>query len=73
MGLMVDAHTWWRMGNKSYTPQVIRELARSMQKFNPYWLEEPFLPEDHLAYKKLKDDGYRSSGDRRTRTRIRGI
>jgi L-alanine-DL-glutamate epimerase-like enolase superfamily enzyme len=57
MGLMVDAHTWWRMGNKSYTPQVIRELARSMQKFSPYWLEEPFLPEDHLAYKKLKDDG----------------
>lgn len=57
MGLMVDAHTWWRMGNKSYTPQVIRELARSMQKFNPYWLEEPFLPEDHLTYKKLKDDG----------------
>jgi L-alanine-DL-glutamate epimerase-like enolase superfamily enzyme len=57
MGLMVDAHTWWRMGNKSYTPQVIRELARSMQKFSPYWLEEPFLPEDHLEYKKLKDDG----------------
>jgi L-alanine-DL-glutamate epimerase-like enolase superfamily enzyme len=56
MGLMVDAHTWWRMGNKSYTPQVIRDLARSMQKFGPYWLEEPFLPEDHLLYKKLKDD-----------------
>ena len=57
MGLMVDAHTWWRMGNKSYTPQIIRELARAMQKFSPYWLEEPFLPEDHLEYKKLKDDG----------------
>jgi L-alanine-DL-glutamate epimerase-like enolase superfamily enzyme len=57
MGLMVDAHTWWRMGNKSYTPQIIRDLARSMQKFSPYWLEEPFLPEDHLEYKKLKDDG----------------
>jgi len=58
MAIMVDAHTWWRMGNKSYTPQVIRELARSMKAYNPYWLEEPFLPEDHLAYKKLKDDGF---------------
>lgn len=57
MGLMVDAHTWWRMGNKSYTPDTIRGLARSMQKFNPYWLEEPFLPEDHHEYKKLKDEG----------------
>ena len=58
MGIMVDAHTWWRMGNKSYTPHVIRELARSMKVYDPYWLEEPFLPEDHLAYKKLKDDGF---------------
>ena len=22
MGLMVDAHTWWRMGDKSYSPQM---------------------------------------------------
>jgi L-alanine-DL-glutamate epimerase-like enolase superfamily enzyme len=58
MGLMVDAHTWWRMGNKSYSPQTIRELARSMKKFNPYWLEEPFLPEDHVAYRQLKEDGF---------------
>jgi L-alanine-DL-glutamate epimerase-like enolase superfamily enzyme len=58
MGIMVDAHTWWRMGNKSYTPQVIRDLARSLKAYNPYWLEEPFLPEDHHSYKKLKDDGF---------------
>lgn len=58
MGLMVDAHTWWRMGNKSYTPEVIHNLARSMSKFNPYWLEEPLLPEDHLAYKSLKEKGF---------------
>jgi L-alanine-DL-glutamate epimerase-like enolase superfamily enzyme len=58
MGLMVDAHTWWRMGNKSYSPQTIRDLARSMKKFNPYWLEEPFLPEDHVAYRQLKEDGF---------------
>jgi L-alanine-DL-glutamate epimerase-like enolase superfamily enzyme len=58
MGIMVDAHTWWRMGNKSYTPDTIRGLARSMKTYNPYWLEEPFLPEDHLAYKSLKEDGF---------------
>lgn len=58
MGLMVDAHTWWRMGNKSYTATVIYDLARSMSKFSPYWLEEPLLPEDHLAYKSLKEKGF---------------
>ena len=58
MGLMVDAHTWWRMGNKSYTPEMIHGLARSMRKFNPYWLEEPLLPEDHLAYKSLREKDF---------------
>ncbi|MEX1240890.1 MAG: mandelate racemase/muconate lactonizing enzyme family protein [Cyclobacteriaceae bacterium] len=58
MALMVDAHTWWRMGAKNYSSEAIIELARSMRKFNPYWLEEPFPPEDHLAYKNLKATGY---------------
>lgn len=58
MGLMVDAHTWWRMGNKSYTPEVIQHLAASMREYNPYWLEEPLLPEDHQAYKSLKAKGF---------------
>ena len=59
MGLMVDAHTWWRMGDKSYTHEMIHELAQVHgNNFNPYWLEEPFPPEDHLAYKKLKEKGY---------------
>lgn len=58
MGLMVDAHTWWRMGNKSYTPEMIHELARAMSKFNPYWLEEPLLPEAHKEYKNLKEKGF---------------
>ncbi len=58
MGLMVDAHTWWRMGNKSYTRDVIQDLAKSMQEHNPYWLEEPLMPEDHQAYKDLKAKGF---------------
>jgi L-alanine-DL-glutamate epimerase-like enolase superfamily enzyme len=57
MGLMVDAHTWWRMGNKNYSAEIISELANLMSEFNPYWLEEPLPPEDHQAYKKLKEEG----------------
>jgi L-alanine-DL-glutamate epimerase-like enolase superfamily enzyme len=55
---MVDAHTWWRMGDKNYTPEKITELARAMGKYKPYWLEEPLPPEDHQAYKKLRDKGF---------------
>lgn len=58
MKLMVDAHTWWRMGDKSYTPQMIHDLAKSMKSHNPYWLEEPLPPEDHEAYSELKAKGY---------------
>ena len=53
--LMVDAHTWWRMGDKSYSEKIIHELAESFQQYRPYWLEEPLPPEDHIAYKKLKE------------------
>ena len=28
-GLMVDAHSWWRMGDRSYTPETIADLARA--------------------------------------------
>ncbi len=53
VGLMVDAHTWWRMGDRSYTPQIIEQLARSMAPYNLTWLEEPLPPDDHVAYEKL--------------------
>jgi L-alanine-DL-glutamate epimerase-like enolase superfamily enzyme len=54
MKLMIDAHTWWRMGDKSYSMDTIKDLARAMSKYNPYWLEEPLPPEDHDAYHQLK-------------------
>ena len=57
MAIMIDAHTWWRMGDKSYSGVTIAGLAESMSAFRPYWLEEPFPPEDHGAYKDLKDQG----------------
>ncbi|HRI80103.1 MAG TPA: mandelate racemase/muconate lactonizing enzyme family protein, partial [Cyclobacteriaceae bacterium] len=54
MGLMVDAHTWWRMGDKTYSPETIAKLASSMSQYKPYWLEEPLPPEDHKAYAQLR-------------------
>ena len=57
-GLMVDAHSWWRMGDRSYSPQMIAELARAMGEFNITWLEEPLPPEDHAAYRELRAQGH---------------
>ena len=54
VGLMIDAHTWWRMGDRSYEPAVISELAETMRAWHPTWLEEPLPPEDHAAYSKLR-------------------
>lgn len=57
MALMVDAHTWWRMGDKNYPYDIITNLAAAMREFHPYWLEEPLPPEDHAAYRKLRSSG----------------
>lgn len=54
VGLMIDAHSWWRMGDKSYSPETVANLARSMAEFNPVWLEEPLPPHDHAAYRQLR-------------------
>jgi L-alanine-DL-glutamate epimerase-like enolase superfamily enzyme len=54
VGLMIDAHSWWRMGDKSYSLQTVIDLAREMAKFNPTWLEEPIPPDDHEAYRALR-------------------
>jgi L-alanine-DL-glutamate epimerase-like enolase superfamily enzyme len=53
MGLMIDAHSWWRMGDRSYSPETVAELAHAFAKYQPAWLEEPLPPEDHAAYRKL--------------------
>jgi L-alanine-DL-glutamate epimerase-like enolase superfamily enzyme len=54
IGLMIDAHSWWRMGDKSYSAQTVTDLAREMAKFKPTWLEEPMPPDDHDAYRALR-------------------
>ncbi len=54
VGLMIDAHSWWRMGDKSYSLETVRQLARDMAAFRPAWLEEPLPPDDHAAYRALR-------------------
>ena len=39
VGLMIDAHSWWRMGDKTYSPETILDLANAMAEFAPTWLE----------------------------------
>ncbi|MGK2925515.1 MAG: mandelate racemase/muconate lactonizing enzyme family protein [Lysobacterales bacterium] len=53
-GLMVDAHTWWRMGDSSYGLQQVGELVEAMTAYRPTWLEEPLPPQDHAAYRELR-------------------
>lgn len=54
MDLMVDAHSWWRMGDKSYSPETVQQLATAMTEHVVTWLEEPLPPLDHAAYAKLR-------------------
>lgn len=54
--LMVDAHTWWRMGDRSYGFATVANLARAMAEHDIAWLEEPLDPEDHPAYVRMKTE-----------------
>ena len=56
--LMVDAHTWWRMGDRSYSPETIERLAEEFAEHEICWLEEPLPPKDHAAYRALREKGY---------------
>jgi len=53
--LMVDAHTWWRMGDRSYSLDTTEQLARDMAGYRIAWLEEPLPPDDHAGYLRLKE------------------
>jgi L-alanine-DL-glutamate epimerase-like enolase superfamily enzyme len=53
--LMVDAHTWWRMGDQSYSLETVECLAKTMADYGIAWLEEPLPPSDHSAYLALKE------------------
>ena len=56
--LMVDAHTWWRMGSRSYDRATVFRLAEAFAEYDVAWLEEPMSPDDHESYRELKDADY---------------
>jgi L-alanine-DL-glutamate epimerase-like enolase superfamily enzyme len=56
--LMVDAHTWWRMGDRNYSTWEVEQLAEEMGRYHIAWLEEPIPPHDHAAYVRLKEKDF---------------
>jgi len=46
MRLMVDANQGWSVGEAM-------GRARAMERFQPFWLEEPILADDHIGYEAL--------------------
>lgn len=57
-GLMVDAHSWWRMGDRSYSFETVAAVASEISRYQPTWLEEPLPPDDHDAYARLRSLGH---------------
>ncbi len=55
--LMVDAHTWWRMGDRSYSRKTVERIAEAISAYNLAWLEEPLPPDDRESYQRLKQKG----------------
>jgi L-alanine-DL-glutamate epimerase-like enolase superfamily enzyme len=53
--LMVDAHSWWRMGERSYAEKTVHDMARELGRLHCTWLEEPLPPHDHAAYVRLRE------------------
>lgn len=58
VGLCLDAHAWWRMGDRSYSPAIVGFLAEAIAMHDITWLEEPLPVEDRDAYAKIKSLGY---------------
>jgi L-alanine-DL-glutamate epimerase-like enolase superfamily enzyme len=54
--LMVDAHTWWRMGDNSYDYDTVKRVAQEVSEYDIAWLEEPIPPQDHEKYRELKEE-----------------
>ena len=54
VGLCLDAHAWWRMGDKSYSSAIVDFLAEAISIHGITWLEEPLRVEDRDAYARLK-------------------
>jgi len=53
--LIVDAHTWWQIGDLNYLEATIDKLAEQLGEYNIAWLEEPLPPGHHEGYRRLKE------------------
>ena len=53
MAVMVDAHTWWKLGENSYGFEQVVGLLNAFEQSDPYWVEEPVEPADYDAYERL--------------------
>jgi L-alanine-DL-glutamate epimerase-like enolase superfamily enzyme len=53
--IMVEAHSWWQLGDRSYPPDSVARIATEMGYYNVTWLEDPLPPEDRTAYRQLAD------------------
>jgi L-alanine-DL-glutamate epimerase-like enolase superfamily enzyme len=53
--LIVDAHTWWQIGDRNYVQATIDKLAEQLGQHNIAWLEEPLPPASHEGYRRLKE------------------
>ena len=63
--LMVDAHTWWRMGDRGYSRETVESIARRLAECRITWLEEPLPPDNHEAYTQLQGNRHGSVSSRR--------
>ncbi|MFC6907198.1 mandelate racemase/muconate lactonizing enzyme family protein [Halalkalicoccus tibetensis] len=60
--IMLDAHTWWKMGNHSYGSSTISDLVEYAGSTGAYWIEEPVEPDDHDGYRELSELGASLAG-----------
>jgi len=54
VGICMDAHAWWRMGDNSYGVATTEEIALAVSDLGVTWLEEPLPVEDRAAYAALR-------------------
>ena len=53
--IMLDAHTWWKMGDHSYGFETIADIIADIAEHDVYWVEEPVEPDDYDGYRELAD------------------
>ena len=60
--IMLDAHTWWKMDDRSYEPDVVSDIVEYAGSRGAYWVEEPVAPADYDGYVELSELGVPLAG-----------